>query len=87
MIAWTVAEGLPWATRGRSPKRSGPKGYRLEDLERNVTWWYRTTVANPRITPYAIARETGFTEPNIRQAVTRVKTLLACIDAPFPADP
>jgi hypothetical protein len=82
----SVPEGLPWATAGKSPKRSGPKGYRLEDLERNVTWWYRCDVADPRVTTYAIAQETGCTERNVAQAVKRVRTLLACIDAPLPAD-
>jgi hypothetical protein len=83
-VSFTVPEGLPWATAGNSPKRSGPKGYRLEDLERNVTWWYRCDVAD--VTTYAIAQQTGYTERNVAQAVQRVRTLLACPDAPFPID-
>lgn len=86
VITFSIPDGLQWATRGKAPKRSGPKGYRLEDLQRNVTWWYRCEVADPRVTTYALAKETGYTEPNVRQAVQRVRTFLTCIDAPFPTD-
>ena len=82
---FSVPDKLPWATRGKAPKASGPKGFRLEDLERNVTWWYRCDVLVD-IKTYSLAKEAGFTEPNIRQGVQRVRTLLACIDAPFPAN-
>jgi hypothetical protein len=78
-VSVSVPAGLPWATRGKSPKRSGPKGYRLEDLERNVTWWYRVDVS--RVSTYVIAREAGYTERNVAQILTRVRTLVACIEA------
>lgn len=82
VLQLSFPDGVPQASAGKRPKRSGPKGYRREDLERHVTWWYRCDVAG--VTTSAIAKETGYPEPDVAEAVQRVRTVLPCIDAPHP---
>jgi hypothetical protein len=83
----TFPDGLAWATPGKRPKqRPGVfGGFRLEDLERNVTWFVACKVNGKRIKRFAIAQ--GVSRSTVQDAIKRVEILLDCINRPLPTTP
>jgi len=75
--------GLRWQRAGKRPKqRAGSMGgYRLEDLERNVTWFVHCEVLKKSKKRYA--REQKTLRSNLQSAITRIRNLLDCIHPPF----
>ena len=83
-IGNTLAPVDTWATRGKRPKRSGPKGYRLENLERVMLTFYRCEVQ--LIPKKRIALVEGRARADVQHDCKRAKELLACINATPPPD-
>ena len=83
-IVVTFPPNLTWASAGKRPKRGGPKGFRLEDLDRTISRFYRCEVKTPRDSKKRLAKEQGCDRKDIRAACQRARTLLNCIDRPFP---
>ena len=82
----TLPEGLNWATRGKAPKGSrsrGPKGFRLEDLPRQIDCFYRCVVKDPPDNKTHLAIAQGRNRVDVQHDVKRARLLLDCIDAPM----
>ena len=83
----TMPWGLEWATRGKAPKgqRSrGPKGFRLEDLPRQIDCFYRCVVKDPPDKKTHLAISQGKSRVDVQHEVKRARLFLECIDAPMP---
>jgi hypothetical protein len=79
----SIPGGLAWEDgAGRRPKQPGPKaatGSRVEDLERDVLWWYLCTIKVPPRKRLALAREHGTVKSNVDRAIARVRHLMNAI--------
>jgi hypothetical protein len=79
----TVPEGLAWEKAGKRPKTPGKQAAesgvaadsRIEDLERNMIWFYRHQVRHE--SPGAIALSAAVQKSTVKHALRRVRTLLA----------
>jgi hypothetical protein len=83
-IGETLAPVDTWAARGKRPKSKGPKGYRLEDLERVMLTFYRCEVQ--LIPKKRLALVEGRARADVQHDCKRAQELLACINAAPPPD-
>jgi hypothetical protein len=91
-LKMTLPPDLAWATPGKRPKRGpsrgsrrkNPEGSRLENLPRTIEWFYLCEVRQPRIPKNQLAVERRVSLKDVQHACRRARTLLNCIDPPFP---